>query len=560
MTKFPQDHPLFLLPLLDGVHLRVFFVQKTLGQVLLPYIKNRKETYGSDVTLGLHEPTVLDGARKKLVVEFSSPNACDFQGKHLRSAIHGAFISKLYETMGWDVTRINYLGDWGKSMALLAVGWEKFGNEEAFEADPAGHLINVYHRIHELFLPEMAKAKKARDQANKKTREDGDEHGEEQAKIESEGLFAERNAFFKKLEEGDEEALALVKRFRDVNIANYTKLYSRLGIDFDEYSGESQISQKTMTEVEQLLKDKGVSEESEGAWIVGMKKHGARAGTAMIRYRTGASTYLLRDLAAVLERSRKFKFDKMIFVVANDQNVHFSQLIKILLALDMQDLAGKLEHVHFSNVSKTADRMGIGHQPLNVLDQCEEAMLNSLKAEEGKATLLGSSEDVAKVMGISALLTQELSARRSNDHAFDIDAMTSFKPETGPGLQYWYARLCSILKANPAREELSREEYESLAGEKPANLLRLLAQYPEVTHTTYKSMESAVITTYLVNLIEQLQECLGEEEEVEELRVTPVQATLYEATRIVFENAFRLLGIKPVAKVEQDRADTPVAE
>jgi arginyl-tRNA synthetase len=296
--QFPKDHPLFLLPFLEGVHFRVFVKPDSLPLILLPYIADRKTAYGS-----ASASSAEDAAQKKLVVEFSSPNiTSEFQGKHIRSTIIGAFIGRLHELMGWDVKRINYLGDWGKPIALLYVGWTKYGSEEAYEADPVGHLLKVYHRIEEDFKPEQAASKQARDDVAK----EGEDRGEAQIEIESKGIFAERNEAFKKLEEGNEELVAFWKRVRDSNIADYTKFYQRLGIRFDEYSGESQISPNTMNEVEQMLKAKHISEESGGARIVHMQNLGAKAGTAIIRDRSGSSTYLLRDLAAVLERSRKY--------------------------------------------------------------------------------------------------------------------------------------------------------------------------------------------------------------------------------------------------------------
>ncbi|KAF2791990.1 Nucleotidylyl transferase [Melanomma pulvis-pyrius CBS 109.77] len=551
IKKFPQGS-LFGLPWEDGVHLRICVTPQTVPRVLVPYINDRKGEYGSDLALGLRDPSLPTGGRQKLVVEFSSPNiASEFQGKHLRSTIIGSFVSSLHENMGWDVTRLNYFGDWGKDMALLGVGWEKFGSEEAFQEDPTTHLLEVYHKIQELFLPEQVASKKARDEAKKKAQDEV----EGTAEIESKGVFAERNEFFKRMENGDENALALYKRIRDVNTDNYAKLYARMGITFDEYSGESKVSQETMVEIEQLLKDKGICEESGGAWII---KLGARSGTAVIRDRSGSSTYLLRYLAAVLERSRKFEFDKMIFVAA-DRNGHFSKMFKIFDALDMTELRGKLQHVQFGDVSHMSDKLGHGHQPHEILNQCEKAMMDVLKADGIRAGLVGNSEDTAKVLGISGLLTQELSTKKTGDHAFDIDGMTSFKPGTGPDLQYWYARLCSILKAHPITEDLLHEEYGSLDDEEQTSLLLVLGQYPDITHAAFKSLESTPITAYLANVIEHLSDIL-DEHNAAEAGITPAQAALYEATRTVLENGMKLLGLIPIALQQQDRADTPVAE
>jgi arginyl-tRNA synthetase len=512
------------------------FWPQTLPRMLLPYINDRMEAYGRDISLGLRDPSSSEAGCKKLVVEFSSPNiANEFQGKHLRSTILGAYISNLYQTMGWDVVKINYLGDWGKPMGLLGVGWEKFGSEEQLQADPARHLLDVYNKISELFLPEQAASKKARDEKK------------DPADIESQGLFAERNTFFKGLEDGDEKAIAFWKRVRDISIENYTKIYARLNVSFDEYSGESQVCSKTMAEVEEILKNKRLCEESGGSLVIDWKKHTNKSGMVIIRDRAGSSTYLLRDLAAVLERSRKYSFDKMIYVVAADQHtIHFSRLFKILELMDMSDLARKLHHVNFSEVSQMSKKLDHGHMLGEILDQSQAAMKESLNANPDKIELLGDTEEATATVGINALLVQELSARRSNDHAFDISKMTSFEPGTGPDLQYWYARLCSILETNPGNIGLSDEEFASLKEEDEVNLLRLLIQYPDITHSAYKTLESATIVAYLVNVTGQLSYCLEKSENGS--IALPAQSMLYEATRRVLENGMKLLGIAQVAK------------
>ena len=524
-----------MLPFADGVHLRINFEPHTLPRLLLPYIHDRKESYGREVSLGLRDLSSPDLGRKKLVVEFSSPNlASEFLGKHLRSTIVGAHISNIYEAMGWDVVKVNYLGDWGKPIALLGVGWEKYGSEELFKADPVGHLFDVYHKVYDRFAPEQVESKRARDEKR------------DPAEIESQGLFAERNAFFKRMEEGDEKALALWKRVREVNIANYTKLYARLNVSFDEYSGESQVSQETMAEVEGILKSKGLCDESGGSCIIDLKKHRGKAGTVIIRDRTGSSTYLLRDLAAVLDRHKKYEFDKMIYVVAADHTIHFTRLFKILELMGMSELASKLQYVHFSEVSQMSENLGQGHMLSDILDQCQSAMLDSLKENPEKAAFLGDSEDAVATIGITALLAQELSARRANDHDFDIKRMTSFEHGTGPDLQYAYARLSSILSANPGHTDFAGEDLASLAEENEADLIRLLVQYPDISLSAYKTLEPATIMAYLFNVTAQLSLCLETDEDNTSL--TPAQVMLYEATRRVLENGMKLLGITPAAR------------
>lgn len=555
--QFPKEHQLFLLPFLEGVHFRVFTKPTSLSRLLLPYITSRRSVYGSSSS------PERNNERRKLVVEFSSPNiTSEFQGKHLRSTIIGAFIGRLYASRGWDVVRINYLGDWGKPIALLYVGWTKYGSEEAYEVDPVGHLLEVYHKIEEDFKPEQTASKQARDEVAK----EGEDKGEAQVEIESRGIFAERNEAFKKLEEGDEELVAFWKRVRDANIASYAKFYERLGIRFDEYSGESQVNPDTMAEVEQMLKDKNISEESGGAWIVHMQNLGVKAGTAIIRDRSGSSTYLLRDLAAVLERSRRYSFDKMIYVVASDNSVHFNQLIKVLEALEMKDLADKLQHVKFSEVSKMANVLGKGYKPQGILDECEEAMRALSEADDNKLASMGGLVQTKEGLAVSALLIQELSTRFATTHTFDVSTMATFKLGSGPDLQYWLTKLRLLLKGADNAVQLSNEAHEQLAEEGHSNLLRVLMQYPEVVNATFHSLEPSSIVTYLAIMTEQLAECLegdddgSEDKDGKSTTVTPAVAALYDATAIVLENGMELLGLTPLSHSSPERADTPVMD
>ncbi|PMD30128.1 Nucleotidylyl transferase [Hyaloscypha variabilis F] len=533
ITKFPLDVPLFNFPFADGIQLRVMFNSQALSRIVLPYIQDRKETYGCDVSPGLVD-------RKKLVIDFSSPDiAREFQGKHLRSTIIGSFISKLYESMGWDVSKINYLGDWGMPVGLLGVGWERYGSEEQFEADPITHLLEVYNKINKEFISELKESKRIRDR------------GGDPAELEGQGVFAERKKFFKRLEDGEEKANRFWRRVREVNIANYTKLYASLNISFDEYSGESQVSPAIMTEVEEILKSKGICDNVEGTWLIDLKKHTGRPlGTAIIRNRTGTSSYLLRELAAAIQRYRKYNFDKMIYVVAADlHTIHFPRVFKILELAGMADLASKLQWVDFNGGSQISEQLGEGKGYMlgDILEQYQAAMVNSLEENPDKSILLGDTDrEALAAIGTTALLAQELSTRRANKHVFDINQMTSFVEGTGPDLQYRYAKLCSILNLCHATLYLSDKDYASIEDEDHSNLLRYLIQYPDITHTAFKTLESGVIMSYLSSVTSQLSECLSEIEDGTSL--TPAQIMLYEVTRRVLENGMKVLGIKLATK------------
>jgi arginyl-tRNA synthetase len=254
----------------------------------------------------------------------------------------------------------------------------------------------------------------------------------------------------------------------------------------------------------------------------------------------------------------------MIYVVASDNSVHFTQMFKILEALD-KDMAHKLQHIKFSEVSKMTANLGKGYKPQAILDKCEEAIATLAEADADKLVLLGTSEQASRALATSSLLIQELSARSVSAHAFDTASMAAFKLGSGPDLQYWHAKTSSLLSDQDITAALSAEDFDALAeDEDQVNLLRLLAQYPEVINVAYHSLESANhsiessgIVTYLASVTEQLSDCLDEEDG--ELEVTPGLAALLEATRIVLTNGMKLLGLNPIFDLPTERADTPVA-
>lgn len=505
--------------------------------MILPYIADRGASYGTFPALGLSDPSDPASTPKRLLIDFSSPNiGTEFRGAHLRSTILGAHIAALHERMGWDVTRINYLGDWGKQIGLLAAGWARFGSEEAFAADPLRHLLDLYIRMELPFKAELDARGRIRDEGG-----DSAEVEARMADIETHGLHAERDSWFKKLEDGDQEAVPLWQRFRDVTIEECTKLYARLGVVFDEYAGESQVSAASIERVEAALRDKGVYEESHDAWIIDFRKHGGTKGMdkGTLRFRTGTTTYLLRDIAAVLDRAEKYNFDKMIYVVSSDQEMHFQRLFKALELMGRADLTAKLEHIPFGRVQELQLESG-GHAQLlsDFIDVSSNAASELLKVDIGKAAPLGDVHAAADAIGASALMVQDLQGKRSGQWTIDLTRAMTFEGKTGPYLQYWHARLCEMLKsaAGPAVAD-----YSAVDGEDYSDLLRLLARYPDTAKAAFKNLESGGVLTYLFQLVDELSMCFDPEEETPE--VTASDGMVYGAVRQVLENGLKLLGI-----------------
>jgi len=436
------------------------------------------------------------------------------------------------------VVRMNFLGDWGRHIGLLAVGWSRFGSEELFEADPLRHLLDVYTKIDELFKPENDAAKKLR----------ADSQGN--SGIEPQGISAEKDEFFKKMEDGDPDALALWKRFRDVCIANYTDLYARLNISFDDYSGESEVSQATIAEVESILKEKEVYEESDEAWIIDFKKHGSKGlGTGIARYRNGTTSYLLRDIAAVLERSRKYSFDKMIYVVSAKQDSHFQQLFTALELMGYSDLANQLQHVSIGKVKTSSPKAGSGLLLGDILDHCRTAIDEFLEANQDNIKeFQGGHSEVSEALAATALMAQDLSIKRLSTFKFDISKIATTDGDTGLNLQHWFAKLCSKLNGVAvSRGELESMDYSMLEEEAYADVLRLLVQFPDIVKSSFKPLESSTILAYLFRITDLLPALFDEHDDEGEGSVQNLaQLAFYESTRQVLENGMRMVGLVPV--------------
>ncbi|KAF4467795.1 arginyl-trna synthetase [Fusarium albosuccineum] len=528
---------------LHGIHLRVFSSPNTLSRLLLPYIHDRSASYGYDSSLGLADPASPDGPRKKVVVEFSSPNMeREFQVSHLRSTLIGSYVANIHARMGWDVVKMNYLGDWGKQIGLLAAGWQRFGSEEEFAKQPLYHLLEVNHKIQELFKPEQDESKAAK------------ADGKDVTEIESRGLYAERDVFFKKMEDKDPEAIALWQRFRDAMVKEYAASYARLGVTFDEYSGESQVTAESIAEVEQALKDKGIYEEEDGSWRIDFAKHDAKGlSTAVLRFRNGTTSYLLRDIAAVLDRYKAHSFDKMIYVVAMEQEMHFHRVTKSFELMGRQDLAERIQHLAFAKIHGLPKQFKDARLLSDYLEGCHALMQASLDdGEEGEGEeeeiFVDKTEKSVDLLGLSGLFIQDHSHKRTTSYTGDPKKMAPLSGETGAAIQNCYARLSSKLSPESTSFDYSALDYAALEVEDHAELLRIMAQYPDAAHASFKTLEPSLIILYLLRLVDQIMVTLDEDDERDwtgKDDANQARMALYENARQVFENALRALGVSP---------------
>lgn len=354
------------------------------------------------------------------------------------------------------------------------------------------------------------------------------------------------------MEDGEPEALALWKRCRDISMERYIDVYARLNVSFDEYSGESQIKPDSIKKVEAILIERGIVKDDKNALVVDFKDHGApNLGVSTIRNREGTSTYLLRDAAALIERAEKYQFDRTIYVVSSEQDAYFQRLFKIVELMGRQDLASKVQHVNFGLVSGMSSRSGNAELLEDVLYDCGDAMHDVMRSNPVKCAQVEDPEGVSDILGITAAMVQDMSGKRINNYPFDMNRMMSFEGDTGPHLQYTHARLCSILrKSGFTIAELTTADFSLLKEQPVIDSLRLMAQYPDVTHTAYKTLEPATILTYLFKFTHQLSsgydvvKVVG----IEDKEVSKARAAYCECARQVLSNGMTLLGIRPVQR------------
>jgi arginyl-tRNA synthetase len=379
-----------------------------LAEVLIPTILKRKGAFGQNKYLGLKDPNDETKGQKRIIVEFSSPNiAKPFHAGHLRSTIIGGFLANLYQGAGWDVIRINYLGDWGKQYGLLALGFEKYGNEDELLKDPINHLYNIYVAINKDLKAEADKAKELQDAGKV----------EEAQKLKDSGIDEQARQYFKAMSDGEEKAIAQWKRFREMSIKRYMETYARLNIHFDDYSGESQVKESGMAAAAKRMADMGVSEESEGAVIVDFSKHvPGKAGKSLerpvIKKKDGTALYLTRDITEMQQREEKYHFDQMIYVVASQQDLHLKQLFKIIELMGLTELSKKVQHINFGMVLGMSTRKGTVKFLDDILRDVGEKMHEVMKKNTVKYEQVENPESVADILGISSVMVQDMAGKR----------------------------------------------------------------------------------------------------------------------------------------------------
>ena len=484
----------------SGPYINFFLNRKSLARKTVWEIINQKEKYGK---------TNL-GKRKKIVVEFSSPNiAKPFGIGHLRSTIIGNAIANLCEFQGFNPVKINYLGDWGTQFGKLMYGYKKFGNEKKLHADPMKHLLEIYVKI--------SKNKIYDDKARE---------------------------WFRKLEQGDMEAKMLWKLFREFSLADFKKTYKVLGIEFDEYSGESKYSRK-MKNVIKDLEEKKLLTNSKGAKIVDLEKE--NLGVCLIEKTDGSTLYATRDLAAAIERYKKHNFEKMVYEVGQEQTLHFRQLFKVL---DLMGYKWAKNCIHIphglyldKNGKKFSTRKGKTVFIKDILEETVSLAEREIKKRDSKLSKTKLRKRALQI-AIAAIFYGDLKNNRHSDIIFDLKKFISFEGDTGPYIQYSYARASSILKKTKNKDKFKVHDLEP----KELELVKKLAQFPEIALNAYNNLAPSVIANYSYQLAQIFNEfyhacpVIGSKQEAFRL-------ALIEAFRQILKSSLKLLGIDVIEEM-----------
>ena len=460
-----------------------------------------------------------EGAGKTVIVEYSSPNiAKPFHIGHIRTTIIGDSIYRLYDELGYNVVRLNHLGDYGTQFGKMIVAYKKWGSAEELEKDPIKYLLYLYTKFHK----EAETDPSLDDQA--------------------------REAFVK-LEAGEEEEVRLWKLFSDLSLKEFNRVYDMLGIKFDEYDGESFYSDKMQRFIDEL-RDKGLMHESRGANVVDLEDYGL--GTALITKSDGSTLYCTRDIATAVYRKEHYDFYKNIYVVATQQNLYFKQL-KMILKLLGYEWEEDCIHVPFGMVSLENGQI-LSTRGGNVVF-LEDVLNNAIDKtkeiirEKNPDASPEHVDEIAKEVGIGAVKFQELSNNRIKDYTFTWDKVLNFDGETGPYVQYTHARCASVLRKAGEEVVAKASQIDTLdlsyiAGDNAYELVKLIYAFPEVIRDAAYKYEPSIVTRHIIDIAQSYNRFYHDEHilvDNEDEKLAKVALTI--AAKNVIKTGLGLLGI-----------------
>ena len=440
-----------------GGYLNFFVNKELLVKEVLQEMSNDEEYCKSTI-----------GNGKNIVIDYSAPNiAKPFHIGHLRSTVIGAALYKIYRYLGYNVTGINHLGDYGTQFGKLIEGYKLWGNEYNIEESPIDELTKIYIRIN-------------------------------QACKEDEQVLENCRNNFKKLEDGDPYCVKIWQKFRELSLKEFQKVYDILGSKFDSWKGEAFYSDK-MAEIVEILEKSGKLIESEGARIVDLEEQGINT-PCIIEKSNGSSTYATRDLAAIMYRARTYDFDKALYVTSYEQVLHFKQVFEVakLLGLDEKYTNG-LEHVAFGMVLLPTGKMSTREgTSVKLSELLNEAISRAKTIIEQKNPELENKEEVAKKVGVGAVIFNDLAQSRIKDEIFDWDTILNFQGETGPYIQYTYVRTKSEKAGGvPAIKEIDTK---LLQDEYSIRLIKLIYELEDILIQVTDKNEPSILSRYLIDI------------------------------------------------------------
>ncbi len=492
-----------------GGYLNFFINKSILTKEVLEEI-SKAEQYGKSEI----------GKEKNIVIDYSAPNiAKPFHIGHLRSTVIGGALYNIYKYLGYNVTGVNHLGDYGTQFGKLIEGYKMWGKEYDIEKDPINELTKIYIRINEA------------------------------CKNDEQILENCRNNF-KKLEDGDSYCVEIWKKFRELSLQEFQKVYDLLGSKFDSWNGESFYSDK-MPEVIEILEKTGKLIESQGAKIIDLEDKGINT-PCIIEKSNGSTTYATRDLAAIIYRARTYDFDKALYVTSYEQVLHFKQVFEVakLLGLDEKYTKG-LEHVSFGMVLLPEGKMSTREGNIIKLEELlNEAISRAKEIIEQKNPELENKEEVAKKVGIGAVIFNDMSASRIKDEVFDWNTILNFQGETGPYVQYTYVRTKSVLEKAGYLPKIEDVKIENLCDEYSLTILKLIYNFEDVLIQVTDKNEPSILARYLIDLAKAYSSFYNENKIiVEDKDIQNARVYLTYAVSEVLKQGANLLGIQMPEKM-----------
>lgn len=472
---------------------------------VLSKIVEEKENYGSST----------EGNGRNIIVEYSSPNiAKPFHLGHFRNTVLGKALYDLYVTLGYNVTGINHLGDWGRQFGIIIEGYKRFKDEYDFEKDPLAALSDIYVRMNKICKEDESEMDKAREN-------------------------------FKKLEEGDEEYTKLWKYFREVSLKEYKRIYDLLGSKFDSYNGEAFYNDK-MGEVIDILDKKGVLIDSQGAKVIDV---GPDMPPCIVLKSNGSTIYATRDLAAILYRTRTYDFEKCIYITATEQILHFKQVFEAAKHLVDEKYQKGLTHVTYGMIRLKTGKMSTREgNVIYINDLIEEAIKKAKDIILSKNANLENADEVAKKVGIGALTFNYLKNNKNKDIIFDLDETLRFDGETGPYVQYTYVRTKSMLeKAGFKVEDLDKEiDYSLLKEAQEIELVKELQKFGDVIKRAAQENEPSILAKYMIDVAASFSRFYNECQvaTLEDEKLKAARCALVYATSIVIKKGLGILGVE----------------